>query len=247
MGKLPNKIKKCPLVEALIEVRFEPSIIEDAVFGVIHNELKAKYPIVDGLPILQVPREVVHRDKNLQYKAHFSLKPDKPELDTKFNVQIGPRVVTLVNVNTYVGWDSFLQEASEILPNVLVKTNIAKKVSRLGLRYINFLVNEDVFQKSNLSLDLGGRPINSEQQTIKLQIEHSGFLVNLTLANKGELNSNGSEIKKGSLFDIDVFIDKKELASEEIIEYMKSAHKVVKELFFSYLNADYIDSMEPEY
>lgn len=50
--ELPKKIDPCPIVDAIIEIRFSTNIHPSAVFGVIYNEFKDKYPTVEKLPIL---------------------------------------------------------------------------------------------------------------------------------------------------------------------------------------------------
>ena len=57
--KLPLRLEKCPLVDALIEIRFESSIIGSAIFGIIYNLIRDDYKgIVTNLPILQVPEQI---------------------------------------------------------------------------------------------------------------------------------------------------------------------------------------------
>ena len=36
--KIPKRINPCPIIEAIVEIRFEANIPPDAVFGVIYNE-----------------------------------------------------------------------------------------------------------------------------------------------------------------------------------------------------------------
>ena len=60
--KIPKKITSCPLVETIVELRFESSLPPDAIFGVIYQKLKSDYPKVDKLPILQIPEEIRFKD-----------------------------------------------------------------------------------------------------------------------------------------------------------------------------------------
>ena len=40
---LPIRIEACPLIDALIEFRFEAAITKSAVFGIIYNLIKEEY------------------------------------------------------------------------------------------------------------------------------------------------------------------------------------------------------------
>lgn len=247
MKNLPKSIEKCPIVEVILEVRFEPNIMDDAIIGLIHNELKNDYPKVERLPILQIPEQILTNDPNLRYRPRYALKPKNSENDICFNIQVGPRVITLVNLNQYVGWDSFFSESKKMIGHVQT-TNVVKSVRRLGLRYINFLPQIDIFEKSNLTIQLNNDALNTEQKTIDLKIKESNFFANLKLANNGELTSNQGT-QTGSLFDIDVFQDFEGEGTqlEKVVPQIKNAHDIEKNAFFSYLKHDFIETLQPKY
>jgi len=71
--KLPLKISPCPIVEALLEIRFTTVIHPDAVFGLFYNALKSDFPKVDNLPILQIPDALRATDPNLKYKPLYKI------------------------------------------------------------------------------------------------------------------------------------------------------------------------------
>ena len=66
---LPIRIEACPLIDALIEFRFEAAITKSAVFGIIYNLIKEEYRgNVINLPILQIPEQIREVDPNLKFK-----------------------------------------------------------------------------------------------------------------------------------------------------------------------------------
>ena len=89
--KLPKLIDPCPIIEAIIEIRFESKLISDAIFGVIYNSVKETFPKTENLPILQIPENIRINDPNLKYNPYYSL------LNNNFILQIGPKVVSLIN------------------------------------------------------------------------------------------------------------------------------------------------------
>jgi uncharacterized protein (TIGR04255 family) len=53
--KLPISVEPCPIVEALAEIRFEPSVSPDAVFGYAHRALQENFPKATDLPGRAIP------------------------------------------------------------------------------------------------------------------------------------------------------------------------------------------------
>src|SRR5437870_4231239 len=124
--KLPQKIELCPIIEAVVEIRFEASIFRNAVFGIVYNSLKDQFSgEVEKLPILQIPENLLQSDPSFQYKPYYKI--------TKGNyaLQIGPDVISISCLNPYSGWKEYSQLIFQILEN-FSKLNIIKKVERLG-------------------------------------------------------------------------------------------------------------------
>jgi uncharacterized protein (TIGR04255 family) len=68
--QLPKKISPCPITEAIVELRFESDIPNDAVFGIVYQDFKTDYPVLEDLPILQLPESIRKQDKALHYKPY---------------------------------------------------------------------------------------------------------------------------------------------------------------------------------
>lgn len=84
--RLPIKIDPCPIVNAFAEIRFSSPVPPDAVFGIVYNRLKPRYPQSRSLPVLQLPEAIRQADRKLRYDAQYHLEGDD------FIVQVGPRV-----------------------------------------------------------------------------------------------------------------------------------------------------------
>ena len=144
--KLPKKIDPCPIVEAIVEIRFDSVIVSDAIFGLIYNSFKDSYPTTEKLGILQIPEAIRSSDQELSFKPHYKL------LNDDFIFQVGPKVLSIVSTKEYVGWGKFIEE---ILRSFKIVKDLAiiDKVKRIGLRYINFF-DFDIFEKINLNMKL---------------------------------------------------------------------------------------------
>lgn len=233
--ELPKSIEKCPIIDALVEIRFDTSVPSSAIFGIIYNELKDKYKNVENLPILQLPESVRNSDPNLKFKPFYRISNDK------FVVQIGPDVLTIGSYPIYQGWDVFSKEIFNIIEK-LNDLNIIDSFYRLALRYINFF-EENIFRNIDLKILMRNNEIEYKNTVLRTEIEHNLFKSSVQIAN----NANHSG-RNGSIIDIDThlehnlqdFFNCKE-------ELLNNAHYSEKQLFYSLLNKSFLKKLNPIY
>jgi uncharacterized protein (TIGR04255 family) len=246
--QVPKKIKNCPIVEVICEIRFEPNVDSDAVFGMILREVRDRYPTVEKLPILQIPEDIRNKAPNLIYQPHYRLSAT-----SDFAIQIGPRVVSILNKNRYPGWELFYSEIQYVIQS-LQKLDIITILKRVGLRYVNFFEEMDIFSKLELKISFSSENnpnhiMNQRRQThLNTQVDLAdNFIGNVNIANNGTLQSGVSqEIKTGSLLDIDIFLESNALEFTMLETHINSAHSLEKNVFFNVLKADFIQQLEPE-
>lgn len=232
---LPKKIDPCPIIEALIEIRFSALIHENAVFGLFYNVLKEDFPKVESLPILQLPEPLRMADPNLKFKPHYKI------INQDFIVQIGPDVFSIASVPKYIGWGVFSNKIFDILSRIN-QLKVINDVLRLGIRYINFF-EEDIFNDIDLSISLKDNKIDYKNTVIRTEISQEDFSSSLQIAN----NVNNVD-RIGSVIDIDTFtslnLDKFFSNKETIIN---RGHQKEKELFFSLLKEEFLKKLNPNY
>jgi len=237
--KIPKRINPCPIIEAIVEMRFESILPPDAVFGVIYNEFKNEYTKVDKLPILQLPEVLRTRDPNLKYQPYYKLSHEN------FLLQIGPNVLSIVNINDYVGWDIFSSKIKDTFTKIY-NLRFISEIIRLGIRYINFF-ESDIFENINLKFSLSREPFFSDQITFRSTIKTGKFSSNLQILNKGNITVKNIS-KTGSIIDIDTFVQnaKTDIFSN-ISELLENGHEEEKKMFFKLLNEDFLNNFNPEY
>lgn len=237
VSKLPQKITPCPIKEAIVEVRFESEIPNDAVFGIFYKEFKADYPTVDELPILQLPEFVRKQDKSLQHKPHYKLSNNDG-----FLFQVGPRVVSLISVAPYSGWSEFYKRLKNIVKRIRC-LEVVKSYTRIGIRYINhFEIN--VFDVVTLQVALPGHELNNYNTFIRSEIPTGAFKSTLQISNSADIIRN-EKTTKCSIIDIDTFIENQQGDVNVLIE---NGHLEEKKLFFTLLKPEFVKSnLNPEY
>ncbi|MBS3769951.1 MAG: TIGR04255 family protein [Bacteroidales bacterium] len=233
--KLPKKINPCPILDALIEIRFSTNINRDAVFGLIYNALHSDFEKVDKLPIMQLPDQVRDSDPSLKFKPHYRLSNEN------IVVQVGPDVITISSYPKYTGWNSFSSKIYDILEKVQ-NIGIIDSIIRIGIRYINFF-EQNIFDDINLKVTLSENTIDYKNTVIRTEISQDNYKSTLQIANNANHNN-----KSGSVIDIDTFMDNNIddffHRKKEIID---NGHEKEKELFFSLLKEEFLNTLNPEY
>jgi len=236
---VPKKITPCPIVEAVIEIRFDSTLPGEAVFGIIYNSVKDEFPAVENLPILQIPEQIRSSDPTLIYGPHYKLRTGS------FILQIGPKVVSFANVGEYCGWEIFYREIKRMFDKVF-QLGIIAKVTRLGLRYINVFSEMNIFERSDLRVILKDEQI-LQHVSLHIKLPSNGFLNTLIMASGAELVSS-DKVMRGSVIDIDTELSEvKSDFYENMDGIINSAHIEEKKLFFSILKEEYIRTLNPEY
>lgn len=233
--RLPKAITPCPIVEALVEIRFTTKIHPSAIFGMIYNVLQVDFPKVESLPILQLPEVVRANDPNFKFKPHYRVSSQS------FVTQIGPDVLTISSSPDYSGWGDFSKQIFSIL-NRVEKIGIVDSVTRFGIRYINFF-NNDIFNDIDLKITIGKDDIAYNNTIIRTEIEQVPYSSTLQVANNA--NHNG---RLGSIIDIDTHTE------SNLVDFFKNkesliagAHAKEKELFYSMLKDSFLETLNPIY
>jgi uncharacterized protein (TIGR04255 family) len=237
---LPKRISPCPIVDAIVELRFSSAVLPDAVFGIIYKEFSKDFSEkVEKLPILQVPEPIRAVDRNLMYQPYYKL------MAGNLTFQIGPRVTSLSNSKEYMGWENFAGKLKEVFSR-LEKLQVVKAFERLGIRYIN-LFKEDVYNNINLRILMNNEPLRTVRTTLRAEIEEDGFKSTLQIANGATAKLGGQAIV-GSVIDIDVarqVFETNFFGNMESI--LEKGHYIEKKLFFALLKTEFLSTLNPEY
>ena len=237
--ELPIRIEKCPIVDAIFEIRFTSNIYSSAVFGLIYNILQENYPEIEKLPILQIPEELREKDPTLKFKPNYKATGDE------FTIQIGPEVLAISSRIPYVGWKKFSKEIERILKSIF-EQNIIKRVHRLGLRYINYF-DVDIFNNLKMKVLINNEVRDLKKTVFRTELITKNFLSTLQIANNATNVIDGKE-SIGSILDIDIFKEFGDNSfSTEFVNLINEAHHEEKKLFFELFTDEFLNSLNPVY
>jgi uncharacterized protein (TIGR04255 family) len=239
---LPKRINPCPIIDSVVELRFESNFPIDAIFGVIFSAVKNEYAGFQRLPVSEVPEIIRNQDLNLKYAPFFQAS------SSSFVLRVGPRVVALSNIGEYVGWDKFFLKLKELLGK-LRGIEVVSKFTRIGIRYIDFF-ESDIFNNVNLiipEIQVNQKLLSSKQRAYRALVENDKFLTNIQMANNTDVIVKANQ-KKGSLLDSDTYFESAAgFGFAGLEELIGECHLRGKEMFFSLLKEDFIRQLNPEY
>jgi uncharacterized protein (TIGR04255 family) len=247
-GKLvPTKLKQDAIVEALFEIRFDSTTIEEVLIGRLADFAPWKEFQQRRLPAYEVPARMRQADPNLRYQPVFELLDPT---DGHRAVRIGAQVLSYHQMPPYVGWDKFRPQLSEAIDGIFAKAE-GLTVRRLGFRYVNAL-RQDVHgirAVSELDLTLAiadGRVTDnvninfttelSEDTQCTVRIATTDFVQGV-----GVLPPSTSVV-----IDVDVFTKESFRTREEkhVKRWVEFAHTNEKEQFFRLLTDETIDALK---
>lgn len=234
MAKIPKKITPDPIVNSVVEFRFQTPLEKDKIISTLHNLLSSDFPYFqDQLP------QIVFPILKPEYVAKTTLR------NKDFTVSFGTNVIIFGNAREYLGWPAFSKIVFHF-SELLTSKGIMGKIDRVGLRYINFFKDVHVLSTgTNLQINFENKAdYNTGKNTqLRTEIQKGKYGFNLVLAdNVGHNNA------LGSMLDIDAYLDNPNIGfSSELIKLVEEIHLEEKILFYGLLKQDFVDKFKPEY
>ena len=239
LDKLPVRISPCPILEAVLEIRFVTGMDWAFLPGLLYTQIKERYPNSEKLPIADMPEEIFRSDPNLTYAPRMKF------VGRGFVIQFGPRVVSLLTQGEYPGWRRVNDELVWLLGQ-LENAGFIHEGERLGMRYIDFFP-EDIFSRLVLDIHSGGQTVSGVEMSFATAFRRGDFTARLIL-NNGALVTRGNEVVSGSILDLDVWLEASGFdVFGDAAKRFEEAHRCNKEIFFGLLKTDFLDSLVPEY
>ncbi len=239
--RLPIKIDPCPIVEAILEIRFVTQESWATLPGLLFARIRDRYPEQKTLPLAQIPEEMRRREPAFTYQPliQFLSRGD-------FLIQFGPRVVSLVaKSKEYPGWPA-LEDETRWLMSQLQQTGFVSEGERLGVRYINFF-NFDVFEKLQLEVCAGEKCLAGNELSVTTVLTRPPLTSRLLVANSAILGTDDGA-RHGSILDVDVWVGPADFdLFQNGLAKFNEAHEFEKQIFFGLLKPDFLATLSPIY
>jgi uncharacterized protein (TIGR04255 family) len=237
---LPNSIQPCPIVDALVEVRFIPNLPDEAVFGVLYESLAGDFPRVEKLPALQLPPQLRNVNRELRFQATYRLRSDN------YYISIGAKVFAVGIQLPYPGWTAFRAKLISVFQTLIGK-DVVKHLQRLGLRYIN-VFEGDVSNRLTLETKLGEVPLEGSETFFRTVLQRGNNKALLQVLKDRTLKRPPDFKRQGTSIDIDVSCDTSaKLELPILTAFIDDAHLTAKTLFFELLRPEFLKELNPTY
>lgn len=238
---LPAKIDPCPIVEAILEIRFVTSESWATLPGLLFTRIRERYPEQKNLPLAQIPEEMRRREPAFTYQPLIQFLSHGD-----FLIQFGPRVISLVaKSKDYPGWRAFQKEMTWLVSE-LQKTGFVSEGERLGVRYINFFTF-DVFEKLVLEVSAGEKRLTKGERSITTVLTRAPLTSRLLVSNSAIVDS-GDGARVGSILDVDVWLGPVDFdLFQNAVAKFGEAHEFEKQIFFGLLKPDFLATLNPIY
>jgi len=238
--RLPSRLEKCAIVEAVLEVRFLATEPWTNMPGLLFAKIRERYPQQMNLPLSQVPEQLRQQQANLISLPLMQFSNDQ------FIINFGPRVVGLVTKpNSYPGWDLFSKEMNWLI-GCLKDANFIQEGERLGVRYINFF-EEDLLPNLVLETMVAGKPLLGSEMLLSFGLHKAPFVVRLQVI-KGAISQFEKGPKTGNVLDVEVWLAPNDfdLFGNGIVRF-EEGHTLAKQIFFGLLKDEFLTTLNPTY
>ncbi len=238
--RLPKAITPCPILEAILEVRFTTRESWRTLPGLLYTCIRERYPEQRDLPLAQMPEEFRRHDTSVTYAPLIQF------IRGNFIIQFGPRVISLATKsNSYPGWQAFRGEMEWLLAEVK-KSDFVAEGERLAARYINFFPN-DVFRDSVLGACVDGERLDANELSITTVMKRPPLVARLAISNSA-IVAAADKPTMGSVVDLDVWLGSLDFdLFSDGLQKFDAAHVYEKEIFFGLLSPEFTASLSPVY
>jgi len=245
-NRMPVRLKREPLIEAVWEVRFtsaKPSVA-DLLPGVVFKALSNKYPGIVRLPAADIPAPIAEHDPKLRYVPKLRLEGGNRA------IQIGEHVVSLSYHRPYPGWKTFMADI-QTLVGIVRDTGLIDRPDRFSLKYINLIKLADTPSLGCLRLEvkMGEHKIDTRPVQLRTEIAEGDLIHVIQIGSPVEASIRGESRRIcGVLLDIDTISPMKRNGSwDDVVHRLDEVHLSSKRMFFGLLTPETIENLEPEY
>ncbi|MBI5861868.1 MAG: TIGR04255 family protein [Rhodocyclales bacterium] len=245
--RLPTKLGKEPLIDAIFELRFSSSAPASVVFpGFLFNELSGDKKI-DQLPFAQLPKPFRDADPNLKFAPLSRLDWEN------YFVNIGDFSVSVSCKYPYPGWVSFRSAIMKTMA-VLSKTKIVDGIERYSMKYVDLIpATNDKHKISllNFNVSIAGHKLEKEPFQLRIEVPRGGFTHAVQLVSSAQATLHTGQIMEGLIVDVDTFANQGGVPIQTVLDSFDKKldliHAANKEMFFDCLTPEAIQSLEPNY
>jgi uncharacterized protein (TIGR04255 family) len=244
--KLPNKLAKQPVIEAIFEMRFKSQAAASILPGFLFTKLSGEKSI-ERLPAAEFPQQMRNFDPNLQYAPLVRMHWDA------FLILVGDRSVALACKFPYTGWSAFRPAILNLI-ELIRQASIIESVERMALKYINIFPSElgDASALVKFELRVGEHSAAKDNFQIRVEVPmDDDLLLIVQIIASGTAKFPDGTSRTGVTLDIDTLAMTADMPFQKFAgmlpDRIEAVHQASKVMFFDCLKPETIQKLEPTY
>jgi|APLak6261658528_1056013.scaffolds.fasta_scaffold02083_6 uncharacterized protein (TIGR04255 family) len=246
-NKLPTKLKKEPLVDAVFELRFDASAPVSSIFpGFFFSKLEGNKNI-ETLPTAELPKHLRDSDPNLQFAPVVRI-----HWNDDFLISISDRSIAVACKLPYPGWGDFKRAILKVV-NLVGEVGIVHEIQRYALKYVDLIPCDDLKERVsyiNMEISLGNLKVGKELFQFRVEIPKDQTINVVQIISSGSITLGGIK-KEGLVIDIDTIhnVDDQKLIDflPQLSEQLDLIHGINKQMFFDCITAETLAFLDPDY
>lgn len=245
--KLPTKLIKEPLIDAVFEMRFSASGPASNILpGVIFSKLDGEKNI-ETLPLSEIPKHIRDNDPNLQFAPTVRIQWDS------YLILISDKSIALACKQPYPGWSSFKKSIQKVV-ELLNDVGIIQAVHRFALKYIDIIPSDSIKEQVsfiNLTAKLGNHILEKESFQFRIEIPKDDIINAIQILSSASVILENGTNKTGLVIDIDTIYNVPDQKitnfSQLLSDNLDQVHRINKETFFECITPATLVLLEPRY
>ena len=245
MDRIPSRLNRDTIVEAIFELRFtsKTDSVADILPGLLFQHVSQSFPKIERLGVTQLPTPLLQSNANLRYAPHYKL------VGNHYNLQVGEHVFSISCPRPYSGWDEFRKKIHDLI-RILRNTKLIDDVERFSVKYVNVIPADGKTPMDQLRVKLQAGPfdLGSRATHLRTEIIEDDFLNIVQISSQITAKLSETEVVEGVLVDIDTICQRKFTDIwNEFSDLLEDAHTTEKKIFFNLLQKRTIEQLEPQW
>lgn len=247
--KLPTRLQKEPLIDAIFEVRFSSRVpVSGIVPGFLYGKLEGD-KVIQELPIAQIPKNIRDGDPNLQYAPVSRLEWNA------IIISVSDRSVSIGCNAPYPGWTVFKPAIIQVM-TLLNEINVVDAVDRYSMKYVDLITTpapEGQISLVNVDLAVAGQKLTNEIFLVRVEVPRDNLLNIVQIVSSAKVALKDGSTLEGIVVDIDSIaaIGDKPIPLSTLLENfsdkLDAIHLTNKTMFFDCLVPKTVEALEPVY
>jgi len=246
--RLPIKISPDNIKDSFVEVKYLSSLPFEVLVGYFYNALSENYFYTNQPKQSKKQNQLI---ANIPHEITFNLGGLNFFYSDKLKIQIQQNSIIFNCTDTYIGWNEYKEE----MQNALTKIFTIKEIevfNRVGIRYISEYSEVDIKDVTKFEFTFGIPQIKSNTFVFRTEFDWDEFRIIVSLQHKSPvlnaIDRKNMELQQISVIDIDIITEGLEIKNAtDLLKKIEVTHSKEKEVFFSILKEEFIQTLNPVY